>query len=976
MRRYSGQQGFLGLLLLGLALSVAANAAMVSSVNSGDVVISEVAWMGTAANSAHEWIELYNNTNQAVSLNGWRVVSLTDSSPNFTISSTNCSNLSIPAKGFFLLERTSNSTVNDIAADCIYTGALSDSGEALALRDAANNIIDTANGNGGAWPAGTTSPRATMERIDLAAADSDANWDTNDGVHRNGLDANNNPINGTPKALRQRASFSALDVVISEIAWMGTEADANDEWIELYNATNQAISLVSWQLVAADGIPTITFSSSICSNLVIPAQGFLLLERTDDTTISDVTADCVYSGALSNSGEALTLKDPSNNIIDTANANGGLWPAGSEVLKATMERLDLLAPDSDANWATNNQIQRNGRDANSNFINGTPKAHKPPYVTITSPTALAPAYRKQGDSLSVSFTTDEAGVYSIRVDGAVCNTGAISAGAHTLVCALPISFSEGAKDVLVEVVDNTTVTGTTTQIGAVQIDNTPPAVKLITPNGGEIISGESSFNILWYCTDLHFGAAPIALYYSTDAGGTFPYVIAGSTENDGAFSWKVPNIDTSSARVRVLCTDRVGNFTQRDSEGNFTITTGFALRALKTASSASCEEGYRLITYLITIINISSVIAQPDNPGNEFEDMLPAGTLHMSAEATSGIVGFDGTMLTWNGSLAPNTSVSIFWRVMHNVATGTSISNQGTVFFDADFNGSNESSALTDNPFTPASNDPTIITAVTPGDVNGDNKINTIDARMVQQHADGVSTLTDAAWTAANVNCDRDVDLADATAIAKKGIGLPTGIPGFTQLPPSPQPSPWKGEGLLLVLLPMLFLLLLRRSRKIATLLLALGLLSTLTGCVGFLGIAPPSGPAVYLTSVAMPDGATRFIELRVQELTAQGGLASLQGRITFPSGVAIQSLTGLSGFVVKAICGVVSEPCSSPNELRFSIVKSSAGGVSNGAILRIAVQASGGSGQVYTLSWSGSAQAPIVLGGNTNVEITGFSTG
>ena len=29
----------------------------------------------------------------------------------------------------------------------------------------------------------------------------------------------------------------ALDVVINEIAWMGTVADGNDEWIELYNPT-------------------------------------------------------------------------------------------------------------------------------------------------------------------------------------------------------------------------------------------------------------------------------------------------------------------------------------------------------------------------------------------------------------------------------------------------------------------------------------------------------------------------------------------------------------------------------------------------------------------------------------------------------------------------------------------------------------------------------------------------------------------
>ncbi|MDW8141679.1 MAG: hypothetical protein RMJ90_05290, partial [Candidatus Bipolaricaulota bacterium] len=137
----------------------------------------------------------------------------------------------------------------------------------------------------------------------------------------------------------------------------------------------------------------------------------------------------------------------------------------------------------------------------------------------------------------------------------------------------------------------------------------------------------------------------------------------------------------------------------------------------------------------------------------------------------------------------------------------------------------------------------------------------------------------------------------------------------------------------------------------------------------------PPSGSAIYLTSVAMPDGATHTIELRVQDVTAHGGLASLQGRITFPSGVAIQSVTGQSGFVVKAICGTVGDPCSSPNELRFSIVKPSAGGVSNGVVLVLAVQASG-SGQVYTLSWAGNVSAPIVLGGDTNTEITGYSTG
>jgi hypothetical protein len=275
------------------------------------------------------------------------------------------------------------------------------------------------------------------------------------------------------------------------------------------------------------------------------------------------------------------------------------------------------------------------------------------------------------------------------------------------------------------------------------------------------------------------------------------------------------------------------------------------------------------------------------------------------------------------------------------------------------------------------------------GDVNDDGKINTLDARMAQQHADGVITLTGTQFLAADVDQDSDVDSADATAIAKKGIGLPTGIPGFAltyPLLPLPEGKgnspPTSGEGpgersawlFLAFTLPALALL--RRHRRIALLLLALGLAGTLTGCVEFAGLPPPGGAAIYLTSTSMPNGATRTIELVVQQLIAGGGVASLQGRITFPAGVAIHSLTGLNGFVVKASCGTVGDPCASSNELRLSIVKPSAGGVSNGAVLRLAVSASGGPGQVYTLSWAGNAQAPVVVGSDANSEITGFSVG
>ena len=57
------------------------------------------------------------------------------------------------------------------------------------------------------------------------------------------------------------------------------------------------IDLTGWTINAVDGTPSIALSGTIT------AGGYYLLERTDDTTISDITADLIYTGALSNTVE-------------------------------------------------------------------------------------------------------------------------------------------------------------------------------------------------------------------------------------------------------------------------------------------------------------------------------------------------------------------------------------------------------------------------------------------------------------------------------------------------------------------------------------------------------------------------------------------------------------------------------------------------------------------------------------------------
>jgi len=171
-------------------------------------------------------------------------------------------------------------------------------------------------------------------------------------------------------------NWGPLDVVINEVAWMGT-SDTSDEWIELASNADREVNLDGWTLVAADGTPAIHLTGTIT------ARGYYLLERGDDDTVSDIAADQIYKGALSNdpAGEVLTLRDSRGDRIDTANdENGGSWPAGDNATKRTMERVDPLAADTDANWCDNDpSIARNGEDVNGVPINGTPKAQNSCY---------------------------------------------------------------------------------------------------------------------------------------------------------------------------------------------------------------------------------------------------------------------------------------------------------------------------------------------------------------------------------------------------------------------------------------------------------------------------------------------------------------------------------------------------------------------------------------------------------------------
>ncbi len=381
-----------------------------------EVLINEVAWAGTVASSNDEWIELHNPGISDIDLTDWRLVS-SDGNPDVIFNSSTCTlgNCTIPAGGYFLLERTYDNVVLGIDANLIFSGQLSDTGETLTLTKADATIVDTANSDGGAWPAGITSPASSMERVGVIA-DGNLSWSTYEGPGT-ASDAGGNPIYGTPgnqnamlnitptftpsitpsptitltpsrtatpsrtptktptitrTPTKTPTSAVVRSVIINEIAWAGTASGlSDDEWMELYNPGNKAINITGWRLSAADGTPNIVLKGTIA------AGEFFLLERgstsTDNSTVSNIAADQIYTGnSLENEGETLTLYDGSNHVIDTANINAGSWPGGSSSTYTSMER-NGTSSENDGSWHSNTGVKRNGINAKGGNILGTPK---------------------------------------------------------------------------------------------------------------------------------------------------------------------------------------------------------------------------------------------------------------------------------------------------------------------------------------------------------------------------------------------------------------------------------------------------------------------------------------------------------------------------------------------------------------------------------------------------------------------------
>src|SRR3989344_3235710 len=243
------------------------------------VVINEVAWAGTSAPFANdEWIELYNRSSQSVNLANW-VLYASDGVPYVNLSGV------IFAGGYYLIERTDDNTVSDVAADLVtpFSGSGAGSGlensvEILVLSHASTTIDQTvlcSNNWGGGSVSGVY---PTMERIDPDVAGTDStNWGTSNsgasnGFIKNGKDSAGAALTATPRAR------NSLHYLISQGSTLSADRVLKKSWGVYIIGPSENFTVSAGKTLTVG--PGVTIKMGDSANLIV-----------DGTLKSDGTAE-------------------------------------------------------------------------------------------------------------------------------------------------------------------------------------------------------------------------------------------------------------------------------------------------------------------------------------------------------------------------------------------------------------------------------------------------------------------------------------------------------------------------------------------------------------------------------------------------------------------------------------------------------------------------------------------------------------
>lgn len=339
---------FIAVMAIGLAGGVRPHA----RASPADIVINEILYHPDSTNSGDEFLELFNRGSTPVDLSGWTLSGAVDFTfPPGTL---------MAAGGFLVVARDvmaagSSYHITNVVGS--YTGRLDNAGETITLRDSSTpqGLIDTvAYDDTAPWPAEADGGGASLE---LFLADEDNGDPRNWGVGQ--------PY--TPGRANAPAAPGGGDIVINEImyaplreeyrekfdavthgSYYEQDDDEMGEYVELFNRGDETVDLTGWAFTEGVGF---TFPDGVALTpggyVVVATRPEVIRARCGITNVVGP-----FTGALSDGGERLTLRDAGGRVMDTLRyGDTAPWPAAPDEFGYSLECINPRRDNSSpANW--------------------------------------------------------------------------------------------------------------------------------------------------------------------------------------------------------------------------------------------------------------------------------------------------------------------------------------------------------------------------------------------------------------------------------------------------------------------------------------------------------------------------------------------------------------------------------------------------------------------------------------------------
>lgn len=308
------------------------------------------------------------------------------------------------------------------------------------------------------------------------------------------------------------------------------------------------------------------------ANSYEPGSGITIMAYAGICGSQDLAGNSIDTFHVRSLEQIVTFSQTGNgNTCDVETATGNTpptvtLPLGNSFNIPRNTPFALTASATDVNgdtltydWQEYNTGGATGTTAIPNTdSDGTPRPVFRPYLPVASGTRFFP---------SLPFILDNA-----NVPPSTTTVGGFLTGELLPAITRTMNFQVIVRD------NRANGGGINTATATVNVNAGSGPFLVTAPNTAVSWAGNSSQTVTWDVagtTGAPVSAANVNILLSTDGGNTFPTVILANTPNDGSQSITVPNVNTTTARIKV---EGSGNIFFDISNANFTINAVAATR--------------------------------------------------------------------------------------------------------------------------------------------------------------------------------------------------------------------------------------------------------------------------------------------------------------------------------------------------------------------------------------------------------------